>query len=59
MAKYKVANAGSILHIPEEIEEKWETKRSVKTFTLISKEPMGDSHSQTFTTSLPALSAVP
>ena len=48
MVKYKVANAGSILHIPGEIEEKWKTKRSVKTFTLMSKAPMGDSHSQTF-----------
>ena len=45
MVKYKVANAGSILHISGEIEEKWETKRSV-----MSKAPMGDSHSQTFTT---------
>ena len=50
MAKYKVANSGSIQHIPGEIEEKWETKRSVKTFTLMSKAPMGDSHSQPFTT---------
>ena len=37
MAKYKVANSSSIEHIPGEIEEKWETKRSMKTFTPMSK----------------------
>ena len=50
MAKYKVANSCSIEHIPRAIEEKWETKRSVKTFTLMNKALMGDSHSQPFTT---------
>ena len=46
MAKYKVANSSSIEHIPGEIEEKWETKRSMKTFTPMSKAPMGGSHSR-------------
>ena len=47
MAKYKVANSGRKEHIPGEISEKWETK---KTCTLMSKVPMGDFHSQPFTT---------
>ena len=38
MAKYKVANSGRKEHIPGEISEKWETK---KTCTLMSKVPMG------------------